>query len=149
MAEERMTFQQVLQQSKDYELAANEISRFHNNNFQTLTPAQHRNLDEKEADLRSISRRLLNDASQIVWDDLQPTLQAIRNATDKMRRIRLHLKNVQRTLTFATAAISLGTSILSGNPVAIGTASLAIVNTINKFRDEDDEEARAEDEAVG
>jgi hypothetical protein len=149
MPNEKMTFQQVLEQSRDYEVAANEISRFRNNNFQTLSSAARRELSEKENELRDISERLLNDAADIVWDNLQPTLQKIRDATDKMRNIRAQLKNVQRVLTFATAAIMLGTTILTGNPVAISTASLNVINTVSDFRDEDDEEARAEEEAVG
>jgi len=148
MPNERMTFQQVLQQSRDYEVAANELSRFRNNNFQTLPTARINELDAKTRELRDIAQQLLNDAADIVWDNLQPTLQNIREATDKMRKIRSHLINVHRALTFATAAITLGATVLTGNPVAIATAALEVVNTVNTFRAEDDEAAQAEETAV-
>ena len=148
MANEKMTAQQVLELSKEYEIAGNEVSRFHNSNFQSLTAEQHRELDEKEESFRRISRTLISEAERIVWDNLQSTLKNIREATDKMRKIRSRLNNVKRILTFAAAAITLGTSILTGNPIATATASLGVVNTINDFRDEDDKAALAEEEAT-
>lgn len=149
MPNEKMTAQQVLELSKEYELAGNEVSRFHNSNFQSFTAAEHKELYEKEESFRKVSRALISKAESIVWENLQTTLKSIREATDKMRKIRAHLLNVKRALTFATAAITLGTAILTGNPIGIATASLQVVDTVNTFRDEDDEAARAEDEAVG
>jgi hypothetical protein len=144
-----MSFEQVLQQSREHQAAAEEITRFHLNNFQKLSAAESARLDERETEIREISRRLLNEAAAILWEDLQGTLKNIREATDKMRSVRAHLKSVQRTLSFAAAVIGLGGAILSQNPIAVATSALGVVDLVNTFRDEDDEEDAAEEDAVG
>lgn len=144
-----MTFAQVLQQSNDLKSAADEVARFHLMHFQELTAAEHRQLHEKEDALRDKSRQLLTDATGIVWDDLQTALRRVREATDKMRAVRSHLKTVRRVLSFAAGSIALGASILSGNVVSVGTSSLELVNLVNNFRDEDDQEREDEEEALG
>jgi hypothetical protein len=144
-----MTFEQVLQQSNDFKAAADEVARFHLANFQNLSDEEHGKLHEKEDDLRDKSRRLLTDATTIVWQDLQGALKHVREATDKMRAVRAHLKTVKRTLSFAAGAIVLGGAVLAGNPVAVGTASLKLIDLVNGFRDEDDQEAEDEAEALG
>ena len=145
---EKMTFAQALQQSNDLKSAADEVARFHLANFQNLTEAEHRALHQKEDALRDQSRQILTDATGIVWEDLQTALRRIREATDKMRAARAHLKTVKRVLSFAAGSIALGAAVLTGNPVTVGTASLNLVNLVNEFRDEDDQEEKDEEEAL-
>lgn len=146
---DKMTLAQVSEKATALQNAANEIARFRTENLGSLNAGERGELTNEERGIRRQVRQLENEALDIIWDDLQTALQEMREATDKMRAVRAHLTSVRRTLSFAAAVLGLGVSIMSGNAIAVGTASLGVVNLVNDFREEDDAAAEAEDDAVG
>ncbi len=143
------TAMQALQQSRDFQDAADDIADFHLKHFETLSKEEVQELNDHELELRSKARQLLHDAAQITWDDLQATLGNIRNATEKMRSVQSHLTSVKRVLSFATAGITLAAAILSADPLGVAQAGIGVVDLVEKFRKADDAAHKAEGEAVG
>jgi hypothetical protein len=143
-----MTLAQVREKATAFQNAANDIARFRMDNLGNLSDQARSDSLRAEDALRDMVQRLENEALDIIWDDLQTALTQMREATDKMRAVRAHLKNIQRVLAFSAAALAFGASILSGNILGVGTTSLELINLVNGFREEDDAEAEAEEEAV-
>jgi len=146
---EKMTLTQVREKAAALQNAANEIAGFRTNNLGRISEDERDRLLTEERNIRRQVRQVENEALDIIWDDLQTALKEMREATDKMRVVRAHLTSVRRALSFAGAVLGLGVSIVSGNVIAVGAASLEVVNLVNGFREEDDAEAEAEEEAVG
>lgn len=134
----KMTLAQVGEKAAALHNAANEIARFRIENLGSLNAGERAQLTDKEREIRRQVRHFENEALNIIWEDLQTSLHEMREATDKMRGVRAHLTSVGRTLSFAAAVLGLGVSIMSGNVIAIGTASLGVVSLINNFREQDD-----------
>lgn len=144
-----MTLAQVRDKATAFQNAANDIARFRTENLGNLTAAERQASRRAEGELREMVLQLENDALDIIWDDLQTALRQMRDATDKMRAVRAHLKDIRRVLSFTAAALAFGTSILSGNVLGVGTSALGVIDLVNGFQDEDDAEEEAEEEAVG
>lgn len=146
---DKMTLTQIREKADQLQNSANEVARFRTANLGRLSENEINQMLTDEKNIRRQVRQFENDALDVIWDDLQAALKEIREATDKMRVVRAHLTTVRRVASFAGAVLGLGVSMLSGNVASVAVASLNIVELVNGFRDEDDEQVQAEEDAVG
>jgi hypothetical protein len=87
-----------------------------------ITPARRKQLEDLQFWILDYSSKFNALSIQIAIDDLTPTLDNIRKATDAMERSIEKIKQVEHIIRIGTAAVTLGAAVLSMNPQAIGTA---------------------------
>jgi len=108
-----------------------EIGNFRFRVHQDLTPAQRQRLQDQQFDVLNTSSQLNALSISLALDDLQETLDDISAATTRMNKAIKKLKDIQKVIAIATAAVTLGGAIISMNPGAI-TAALGGVATAVK-----------------
>jgi hypothetical protein len=99
-----------------------EIGNYRFRVHQDLTPAQRRRLEDLQFDVLNTSTQFNALSISLALDDLQETLDDISAATEKMNKAIKRLKDVQKVIAIATAAVTLGSAIISMNPGAIFAA---------------------------
>src|SRR5467141_389236 len=78
------------------------------NNWDELTPAQRKQLEDFQFDVLNDSTKFNALSISIEVEDLQPTLERIDDATKRMKQAIENIKEVGRIIDIATAAVTLG-----------------------------------------
>lgn len=99
-----------------------EIGNYRFRVHQDLTPAKRRQLEDLQFDVLNTSTQFNALSISLALDNLQDTLDDISAATEKMNKAIKRLKDVQKVIAIATAAVTLGGAIISMNLSAIASA---------------------------
>ena len=108
-----------------------EIGNFRFRVHQDVTPARRRQLEDLQFDVLNASTQFNALSISLALDDLQDTLDDISAATEKMNKAIKRLKDVQKVIAIATAAVTLGGAIISMNPGAIAAALGGVATAVN------------------
>ena len=85
-------------------------------------PAQLALLKRQAQELEGFSQRFTAEAIGATLQSIQPDLAKIKAVTKEAKTQLGHLKTVSKVISIATAGLSVGTAIVSGNPLSIGKA---------------------------
>jgi hypothetical protein len=117
-----LTSDQVFKLAQAFHDLAIVIGNYRFDNWDDLTPAERKQLEDLQFDVLNDSTKFNALSISIELDNLQSTLDRIDNTTARMKESIQHIKDVGRIINIATAAVTLGAAIVSGNPQAIAQA---------------------------
>ncbi|MBE7169431.1 MAG: hypothetical protein INR73_02510 [Williamsia sp.] len=107
----------------------------------TLTPAENRELSDLQWTLLNYSDDLFTTSAVLVMNDVADSLATIDEITKDINKTYRKLRNIQKAINVAGAAVTLGAALFSKNPQAVGKAIGGLVKTWKEKEDEEEEEA--------
>jgi hypothetical protein len=126
----KLTADQAFALAQSFHDLSVELGNYRFRVHQDLTPAQRRRLEDQQFDLLNASTQFNALSISITLDDLQETLDDIGAATADMNKAIKRIKDVQKVIAIATAAVTLGGAIISMNPGAIAEALGGVVTAV-------------------
>jgi hypothetical protein len=126
----KLTSDQAFALAQSYHDLSVELGNYRFRVHHELTPAQRRRLQDLQFDLLNTSTQFNALSISLALDDLQQTLDDIGAATDRMNKAIKKLKDIQKVIAIATAAVTLGGAIISMNPGAIADALGGVVTAV-------------------
>lgn len=106
---------------------AHALGTYRFDNWNDLTPADRKRIEDEEWDLLTYSSSLTTKAVGVVLEDLKGNLAAIAAGAAQATKVIGTIQEVKAALKIAAAFVTLGGAIVSGNAVAIATAAAAAV----------------------
>ncbi len=117
----KLTADQVFQLAQSYHQFARELGDYRFNEWDNLTAAQRRTLEDNERLIRNFSSNFNGLSLKMELDELQGTLDQIKAASDGMQKALKKLATFNKVLNVAALIISLGSAVMSANvPGIIG-----------------------------
>jgi hypothetical protein len=108
---------------------AHALGTYRFDNWNDLTPADRKRIEDEEWDLLTYSSSLTTKAVGVVLEDLKGNLAAIAAGAAQATKMIGTIQEVKAALKIAAAFVALGGAIVSGNAVAITTAAAAALKT--------------------
>ena len=108
---------------------AHALGTYRFDNWNDLTPADRKRIEDEEWDLLTYSSSLTTKAVGVVLEDLKGNLAAIAAGAAQATKVIGTIQDVKAALKIAAAFVTLGGAIVSGNAVAIATAAVAALKT--------------------
>lgn len=108
---------------------AHALGTYRFDNWNDLTPADRKRIEDEEWDLLTYSSSLTTKAVGVVLEDLKGNLAAIAAGAAQATKVIGTIQEVKAALKIAAAFVALGGAIVSGNAVAITTAAAAALKT--------------------
>jgi hypothetical protein len=108
------------------------IGNFRFSQGDALTDDQQKQLEDLQFDVLNDSTKFNGMSISLELDDLQGTLDQIKDATDKMQNAIQHLKDVGKIINIATAGVTLGAAVVSMNPGAVFSAIGGAITAVNE-----------------
>ncbi len=149
MPEENLTFEQVLDLSIAVKAVADGIANYQLENFQQLSTPERRELTEVEFEVRDVYRDLLNEATQVAWEDMEAALEQIEASTSAVRKTLKKITAFRRALSIAAGVIAITGAIATAKAIDAANSTAELLDLFNKFKKEDEDAKKAEDDAVG
>lgn len=119
----KLTADQARDLAKTYFDLAKSLGEYRFDNFDELSPAKRKKIEEFERELLDSSTKFTAKAITISLDELTPVLERIGDVTKKMQKSINHLQKIDKVLKIAGSAVQLAGAIISGNPEAIFKAA--------------------------
>ncbi len=127
----KLTSDQAFALSRAFHGISVEIGNYRFSNFDNLTPAQRRRLEDLQFDVLNDSTKFNALSISGVLDDMQGALDRIHQTTERMNDAIKRLNDANRVIKIATAAVTLGAAIVSANPAAIVTAVTGAIESVS------------------
>jgi hypothetical protein len=96
------------------------IRDYYLGNFDSLNPDVRGTLSNQMMEMWSMSSSMYTLSATLVLDDLEASLQKIRNTKIDMEATLKNLSNVQKAIDITGAAVGLAAALLSKDPKVIG-----------------------------
>ena len=127
---ENLTAQEANDLGKIFLALAQSIGDFRYSNWDNLSELQKQKLSSHQWSILNSAEDIFAKSATLVMDDVKGSLIKIKNVTDKINTTLKTLKNIQKGIDIAAAAVTLGAAIISENPQAIIGALNGLVNTV-------------------
>ena len=111
---------------------AQSVGDYRVENRVNLTRAENKRIKELHWELLNQADGFYTTAARLVLSDIQGSLEKIADITENIRRSYKKLKNFQKAIDIATAAVKLANSFFSINPVTIDHAITELQEIIKK-----------------
>ncbi|MFD2936614.1 hypothetical protein [Spirosoma flavum] len=115
----KLTVDQARTLSRSYFDLAKTLGEYRFENFDTISPAKRKLIEEFERTLLNASTTFTAIAITISLTELEPVLARIDEVTKQIEANINQLQKIDRVIKIAGAAVQLSGAILSGNPEAI------------------------------
>ena len=119
----KLTADQARDLAKDYFDLAKALGEYRFDNFDELSPAKRKKIEEFERALLDSSTRFTAKAITISLEDLTPVLERVGDVTKKMQTSINRLQKIDKVIKIAGSAVQLAGALISGNPEAIFKAA--------------------------
>ena len=119
----KLTADQARNLARSYFNIAQALGEYRFDNFDTLSAAKRKQIEDLERTLLNSSTTFTAIAITISLDDLEPVLGRVTEVTTQMQTAIDQLQKVDKVIKIATAAVQLAGAVLSGNPEAIFKAA--------------------------
>lgn len=100
-------------------------------NFNALSPARQKQLKDQVQALTMRAEQCTADALSAILQGIQPHLQNIKQATQDAKNALAHLKDVEKGIAIANAAVALVRSIAEGDLASVGDNVQGLFQAIN------------------
>lgn len=118
----KLSADQARQLASDFHDLAFEFGHYRFDNWDSLSAAQRSKLEGLQWTLLNYSSDFSSQAMSITLQDIDATLQKIKDATDQAEKAIEDIKAVDKIFKVAVAGTVLGAAIVSGNPQGIVSA---------------------------
>jgi len=112
--------------SKSFHDLSVSIGEYRFANWNTLSEANRKTLEDEEWSLLNASSDMITKAVGLALDESDPAAQKVQAATAAAQKAVKTLKEVGKVITIATAAVGLGAAIVSKDPGAIAKNAKAV-----------------------
>lgn len=119
----KLTADQARNLARSYFNIAQALGEYRFDNFDTLSAAKRKQIEDLERTLLNSSTTFTAIAITVSLDDLEPVLARVTEVTAQMQTAIDQLQKVDKVIKIATAAVQLAGAVLSGNPEAIFKAA--------------------------
>ena len=126
----KLTSDQMFQLAQSFHTFAREYGDYRFAEWDNLTAAQRRTLEDNERLMRNFSSTLNGLSLKLELDDLQGTLDSITKASGKLRKALKNLANLNQALNIAAIIISLGSAVVTANVAGILTGVDRLVDVL-------------------
>ena len=126
----KLTADQARDLAKSYFDLAKSLGEYRFDNFDELSSAKRKKIEEFERVLLNSSTTFTTMSLNIALTDLTPVLERVGDITKKMQTSINHLQKIDKVIKVAGSAVQLAGAILSGNPEAIFKAAEDSVETL-------------------
>lgn len=149
MSENVLTPEQVRDIAMFIQTVANDLADYQLDEFHGLSKKEQQRLTNLEITLNTVAHEVRQVAAEITWVNMQIPLKGIIEATDKMRTARQEMTTFTKAIRIAAGVLSIGGAIVAvaGDPTGVLTATASFVNLFDQFKNEANEQQKAEDEA--
>lgn len=133
MPSTQLTSEQAFQLAQAYQELAAALTKYRFDNWNSMIPEDRQRLEDYEWTLTTYSSDF-NQKSVILLLTAPKTQEAVVNIVTTTKNLTQAVKTLQginKILTIATAAFTLGGAIISGNPSAIGNAIAGAISAVN------------------
>lgn len=128
----KLTSQQLTELGDCFLAFAQAVGNYRMQNNPTLSSSQNQKIKDFHWTLLNYADDLFTTSARLVMEDIQTSLDAIREVTTQINSTYQNLKKVQKAINVAAAGVTLGASIFSQNPQAIANAISALVKVWNE-----------------
>lgn len=128
----KLTSQQLNELGNCFLAFAQAVGNYRMENNQTLSFSQNQKIKDFHWTLLNYADDLFTTSARLVMEEVQTSLDTIREVTTQINSTYQNLKKVQKAINVAAAGVTLGAAIFSQNPQAIADAIFELVNTWNK-----------------
>ncbi len=126
----KLTSDQMFQLAESFHTFAREYGDYRFAEWDNLTAAQRRTLEDNERLMRNFSSTLNGLSLKMELDDLQGTLDKITKASGKLRKALKNPANLNQALNIAAIIISLGSAVVTANVAGILTGVDRLVDVL-------------------
>ena len=123
-----LTSDDALALSKSYRDLSVAIGDFRFKNWNTLSEADRKALEEKEFALLNASSDMVTKAVGLTLDESEAAAKKVQGAAATAEKAVKALKEVRKVITIAAAAVGLAAAIASKDPGAIAKNSKAVLD---------------------
>ena len=127
----KLTSKQTNELAHNFLAMAQAIGDYRYENFDTLSKDQNQKLSDLHWSILNYSGDLYVLSATLVIDDVQNSLTSIESITTQIKATYKELQNVQKAINVAASIVTVGASILSKNPQAIGDSIGGLIKTWN------------------
>jgi molecular chaperone GrpE (heat shock protein) len=126
-----LTSQQLTELGNNFLAFAQAVENYRIENSGTLTKAQNQQIKDFHETLLNYADDLYATSAKVVVNDVQSSLDTIKNVTTQINQTYHNLRKVQKAIDVAAAGVTLGAAIFNKNPQAIGDAISGLVDAWN------------------
>jgi hypothetical protein len=126
-----LTSQQATDLANDFLALARAVGDFRYRNWYALSKEEKQELAALKASIMKSGEDILALSASLVMDDVQTSLDQIKNLTSQIKGTIENLHNIQKGINVAAAIVTLGTAIISRNPRSIIEAINGVADTLN------------------
>ena len=132
MEQTKLDSQQAFEIAKNFHVLAVTIGNYRFDNWNQLSPAQRKSLEDFEWTLSNYSSDFNYKSISLLANskETKTAIANIKDATQKMKNAITNLTKVGEVIGIATAAFTLGGAIISGDFQAIAKAVAGVVTTV-------------------
>jgi len=125
-----LTSQEANQLADNFLAMSKVIGEYRMKNFDNLSEAQKQNLKELHAKILDASDELYTMSATLVLENVQSSLDSIRNVTGQMKDTFAKLQNIQKAINISASVAALGAAILSKDSKAIGSSLRTLLDSV-------------------
>jgi len=126
----KLTSQQVKDLANNFLVLAQSIGDFRERNWNNLSKLDNQRLGNLQWSVLNSVEDILAFSTIIIMDDIQGSLTKIKKVTSEIKTTVKTLKDIQKGISIAAAAVTLGAAIISRNPQAIVDAIKGLVKAV-------------------
>jgi hypothetical protein len=116
----KLNSQQLTELGDSFLAFAQAVGNYRIENSGTLTKAQNQQIKDFHWTLLNYADDLFTTSAKlIIDDDVQASLNTIKDVTDQIHQTYHNLQKIQKAINVAAAGVTLGAAIFSKNPQAI------------------------------
>ena len=123
-----LTAQEAFDLSKQFRDLAITLGNYRFSNWQTLTPAQRRDIEDEEWSLINASSDMITKAVGLALDESKSSLKLIAKSVKKAKSSIKKLKKVKQIISIAAAVVGLGAAIISKDPGSIAKNAKTVLD---------------------
>jgi hypothetical protein len=127
-----LSAQQAADLAKNFLELAKAIGDFRYRNWDRLSKAKKKKLAALKLSALKSGEDILALSATLVMNDVKTTLEQINNLTLQIKETINNLQNIQKGINLAAAVVTLGTAIISRNPLSVVDAIKGAADTLNE-----------------
>jgi len=118
----KLSSQQLTELGDNFLAFSQSVGNYRMENRSNLTKTQNLEIKNFHRTLLNYADDLYTTSAKLIMDDIQTSLETIKEVTSKTNDTFHKLKKVQKVLDIAASGVTLGAAIFSKNPQAISDA---------------------------
>ena len=126
-----LTAQEAFDLSKQFRDFAIALGNYRFTNWQSLTPTQRRDIEDKEWSLINASSDMITKAVGLALEESEASVHSIKKSVSKAKKAIKKLEKVKGIIEVASAMVGLGAAIVSKDPGSIAKNTKLVLKAVD------------------